>query len=351
MAIHRIYPNQDSTIWSAPDVAGVYGNAGKDEILEIAGYPDSSDDDKGRSKRILMDFNTEDIRKVVDSKTGGLISCSLHLPIAEASELPFNFNIEVYPVSESWQNGVGKINDVPTNTSGVTWKDRDGIGTAWSADGGSYITNTFSTSTMKVGDDSLDLAIDVTEIVKAHYSGSITNYGLILKLEDQYEDYTDASISLKYYGSDTNTIFKPYLEFKEVNDYYNPGLSELDTDNSRVYISNQKRQYVNKGSARFRISAKPNFPTRTFSTGSIYKTNYALPAASYYSIVDHFSNETIVEFSPFTNINADGEGSYFDIDMEMLAPERYYKLKVKTTLDNSTVIFSEDNLFKVVRNG
>lgn len=351
MAIHRIYPQNDTTIWSAPDVAGVYGNAGKDEILEIAGYPDSSDDGKGRTKRILIKFDQDEINYLVQNKTNGLISCSLYLPLAEASELPFDFKVEVYPVTEEWQNGVGKVNDIPTNTTGVTWIDKDGIGTAWSTPGGSYDTNTSSEYRYKLGDTSLDLEVDVTDIIKGFFSGSIDNKGFVLKLEDQYEDYTDAYISLMYYGSDTNTIFRPYLEFKQVNDYYNPGPEQLQTDVAKVYISNQKREYINQGSTRFRISAKPSFPTRTFSTESIYKTNYALPANSYYSVVDHFSNETIVKFSEHTNINADDKGSYFDLDMEMLAPERYYKLKVKTTLDNSEIVFEQDNLFKVVRNG
>ena len=35
MAIYRIYPEKDATVLSKPNVAGVYGNAGLDEILEL----------------------------------------------------------------------------------------------------------------------------------------------------------------------------------------------------------------------------------------------------------------------------------------------------------------------------
>jgi len=35
MALFRIYPEKDSTIWSEPTSAGLYGNAGLDEILNI----------------------------------------------------------------------------------------------------------------------------------------------------------------------------------------------------------------------------------------------------------------------------------------------------------------------------
>ena len=350
MAIHRIYTQQDTTIWSKPSDTGRYGNAGKDEILELGGYPDPADDSIGRTKRILIQFDTDEINNTIANKTQGLVSCSLYLPLADASELPTNFNIEVYPISESWENGVGKVNDIPANLTGATWKQRDAQGTLWSTLGGSYDTSNSSSIEYKLNSDSLDLELDVSNLIENINSGS-SNYGFLVKLEDQYEDYLSGSISLKYYGADTNTIFRPYLEFKQFNDLWNPGVNELSTDIAKVSISNQKPEYINEGTARFRISAKPSFPTRTFTTGSIYKTNYALPASSQYSIVDNFSNQTIIKYSSFTNINADEKGSYIDLDMSLLAPERYYKLKIKTTLDNSTVLFEQDNLFKVVRNG
>ena len=351
MAIHRIYPQQDTTIWSEPNKAGTYGNAGIDEVLEIGGYPDPSDDDTGRTKRILLQFDTDQIKSVIDNKTANQISCSIYLPLAEASQIPVNFKVEVHPVAEAWVNGIGKLHDIPTNTTGVTWKDRDGNGTPWTTIGGSYDTATSSSKEYKLNVETLDLEVDVTEMVKGMYSGSIDNNGFLIKLEDQYENYTSASILLQYFGSDTNTIFRPYLEFKELNDFYNPGPETLTTSTARVGILNQKSEYINEGNVRFRISAKPLFPVRAFSTGSIYKTDYALPSNSQYSVVDKFSNETIIKFSKYTNINADSTGNYFDLDMSILAPERYYKLKIKSTLDNSTVVFEEDNLFKVVRNG
>ena len=40
MAVYRIFPEKDTYISSKPTVAGLYGNAGLDEIIELAGYPD-----------------------------------------------------------------------------------------------------------------------------------------------------------------------------------------------------------------------------------------------------------------------------------------------------------------------
>ena len=60
----------------------------------------------------------------------------------------------------------------------------------------------------------------------------------------------------------------------------------------------------------------------------------------------------IVDFNTdFTKISCDPNGSFFDVYMDGLQPERYYRILVKTTLDESTVVVDNSNIFKVVRNG
>ena len=53
----------------------------------------------------------------------------------------------------------------------------------------------------------------------------------------------------------------------------------------------------------------------------------------------------------FTKISCDANGPYFDVYMDGLQPERFYRVLVKTELDGSTVVVDTDNTFKVVRNG
>jgi hypothetical protein len=60
----------------------------------------------------------------------------------------------------------------------------------------------------------------------------------------------------------------------------------------------------------------------------------------------------IVDFdTSFTKISCDASGPFFDIHMSGLQPERYYRILIKTTLDGSTTIVDNANIFKVVRNG
>mgnify|MGYP003629354398 CR=1 FL=1 len=56
MAVYRIYPEKDSYISSEPSIGGTYGNAGRDEILEVGGYYDINI--TGRANRSLIQFKT-----------------------------------------------------------------------------------------------------------------------------------------------------------------------------------------------------------------------------------------------------------------------------------------------------
>ena len=135
MAIYRIYPEKDSFIWSLPNDAGKYGNAGLDEVVEIGGFPDS--DGLGRTNRTLIQFRTKDITAAFDDKISGLFSASINLQLAEGSNLPTSFKIEQFPVSQSWQQGIGKRANDPMNFSGCTWQYRNGEqSNAWDNLGG-----------------------------------------------------------------------------------------------------------------------------------------------------------------------------------------------------------------------
>lgn len=349
MAIYRIYPEKNATILSEPNAAGVYGNAGLDEILEVRSYPD--DDGIGRSSRILIKFSDRDIDSALSTKVSGSYSASLHLYLADGIQLPQDYTVESHRITGSWLQGTGKLGDSPSNTTGVTWVAKE-PGIKWLSPGSDYAVDSNSSSQKFSIISSLDLDLDVTNYITSYSSGSITNDGLVLKFQDSQENELTSSIKLKYFGANTSTIFPPYLEFKWDDSNYDSTLSTLNTDIATVTIKNHKEKYIDSDIARFRLSARPKYPTRAFSTGSIYLTESKLPVNSYYGIKDEFSEEMIIDFDTnYTKISADNNGSYFDLYMDTLQPERYYRLLVKTTLDGSTVVIDNKNVFKVVRNG
>ena len=360
MAVYRINPEKDTTIWSEPTLAGLYGNAGKDEIVELGGYPDLNL--VGRTKRILTQYSIADIQSTINTKVTGDFSASLHMYLANASEIPTSFTIYSYFISQSWSNGTGKLDDIPVNRTGTTWKYRDAQNNLWDTLGGDYITeksgslsgsllNISSSQTFGIYSDH-DINLNVTDQVKLFYSESVTNYGLLLKLDDTFENNTTQSLSLKYFSVDSNTIFPPYLEFKWDDSSYSSSLTELATDIATISIKNAREKYIDSDVVRFRISARPKYPARSFTTSSIYLTEYKLPQTSYWGIKDEFSNEMIIDFDDeYTKISADNTSSYFDVYMNSLQPNRYYRVLVKSVLNQSTVILDNKNVFKVVKNG
>lgn len=370
MAVYRIFPEKDTFISSEVPT----GNAGKDEIIEIGGYADITG--TGETNRLLIQYSTSEIQDVIANKVGAATySASIGLYLADAYQIPVNYNLYAYPVYGAWDNGVGKFGDIPTNTTGVSWQYREAnLTTPWTTvdfatgttgsytptsalGGGNWYTGSagvnleFSQS-HKLNSTN-DVSINVTQAVQLFNAQTIDNNGFILKLPNDLEFNQTASIRLKYYGADTNTIYPPFLEFKWDDSTYSTGsLSVLSNSISVINLTNNKGKYSDVGKQRFRLSAKPKYPIKTFATTSPYVVNYALPSASYWGIRDENTEEMIIDFdTAFTKISCDSNGPFFDIYMDGLQPERYYRILIKTTLDGSTTVVDSQNIFKVVRNG
>jgi hypothetical protein len=59
----------------------------------------------------------------------------------------------------------------------------------------------------------------------------------------------------------------------------------------------------------------------------------------------------IYDFEQFTKISCDTSGPFFDVYLNTLQPERYYRLLLKTQIDGTSQIIDNNNIFKVVKNG
>ena len=368
MSTYRIYPEKDTFITSLKSES----NAGIDEIVEVGSFPDKII--KTEASRILVQFNLTEIQATLNDKANSSFSSSINYKVAEIAEIPESFKVEAWPLAQSWTGGTGKINDEPTDKTGCSWKFRNKYGTdAWSVGalgtgqtasysgsntgGGVWYTASNGVDLTATSSFTLynkkDLDINVTEGIKLVYSESIANSGFILKLEDEYEFDLSSSAKLQYFSSDTNTVYRPYLDIKWDDSSYDTGsLNVLTTDVATIGLKNTKPEYSVGTKQRFRLKAVPKYPTRVFTTGSIYKTGYALPSGSFYSIQDNFTKETIIDFdTTFTKISCDSTGNFFDLYINDLEPERYYKVLISSSLNGSEVVIDDDNIFKVVKNG
>ena len=251
MAIYKLFPSQDASIYSAYPAM----NTGLDPILDVFNtYPSTTP--TPQVARSIIKFDQNEIVEVIDSiakVTGSWSewSGSLKAYVAKSTNIVLNSNLNVYPLSGSWNNGTGQYLDNQINGTGVSWVYSQFSGSGPWVQGGfpPLVTGSFSGSnnagggnwyTGSGGYDGIgslestqnfnlrskkDLDVNVTDILKVWYSSSqdlnqglieIANEGFIIKWEDSKEFITESAVTpqLSFYSVDTNTIYPPQLEIK-----------------------------------------------------------------------------------------------------------------------------------------
>lgn len=365
MAVYKLFPEKDATLYSEYPAM----NSGIDQILE-ATTADAVSGGAPVTSRFVVKFNQTQLQDIFSNYATTNPAAYLRLFMAKVEGASQNTLVYCYPVSGSWQNGTGTYLDSPAVENGVSWKYRTASGSAawttsgfifgttgsWSGSnegGGTWYTDaSYAQSASLQYRSSFDLNLDVTNTALAWYSSSIPNDGFIIKQEDSAEFSTDSykKLELKYFSVDTNTIYPPQLEIKWDDYSYTTGsLSEISTADCIISLPNNTGEYQPSAVKRFRLDVRPQNPARVFTTGSVYTTNYLLPTGSYWSIKDLDTDEVAIDFDTvYTKISADSNGNYFDVYMNGLEPERYYKILVKTTIDGTTKIIDNDYYFKVI---
>jgi len=368
MAVYKLFPSKDATLYSEyPSM-----NTGIDEILEMSTIT-AVNGTTPQTSRAIIQFDSTEMNNIKDNFIGtASFAVDLKLNMAKVEGLNHDVGLDVFSLALPWNNGTGKYLDDPQTTNGASWKFTTTSGsTEWvgniptgatssytgsNAGGGCWWTGSTdgyalsASATLGYRDADLDLNFNVTDIFTAWFTSSINNYGFIVKQSSSLEFLTDSAYrtELKYFSVDTNTIYPPELIIKWDDSDYDPGTA-VSTSEVTISLRNNVGTYYSGSVQRFRVDARPQYPTRVFTTSSLNTTNYSLPEASYYSIRDLDTNEVVIPFdNTYTKLSADSNGSYFDLYMAGLEPERYYKVQIKTTLDNSTLILDDNYYFKVV---
>jgi len=352
MAVYKIFPEKDAFILSNYPAQ----NTGRDEVLEVSNINginqlSSAAGDLPAVRRALVQFNTTDINNVVTNKIGDAsFQSNLNLYLANAGNLPLDYNIEAYAVTQSWDMGTGRVSNSPKTTDGVSWSWRQESGSgAWATEGGDWLTTTSGSQTFTYTSNK-DISMDVTPIVQLWNSASIDNNGFIVKLDDNIE-FSASYVETNFFSVDTHTIYPPELEFKWDDSTYSTTLSALTSSDFVLKVTNLKSEFEDTSVYKFKLKARDTYPTRAFQTSSVYLDAKALPTSSYWGLKDIKTGEMVVDFdTTYTKISADNDSNYFTVYMDGLQPERYYQVVVKTEVEGETLVIEDKtNYFKVVR--
>ena len=281
----QLFPSKDATLYSLyPET-----NTGLDPILEF------TKPDPYNASRILIQFDQTEIMdtlsKVSETSTSsGSWAAYLRVYASQVESLPTVVPILVNPISQEWDQGTGRLANSPTTVNGVSWLGPK-TGSFWVISG-SGITGSYLSGSVGGG---------------AWYTSS----------------YGTSSIS-QYTSQDL------YINVTSI-------------------ISQWSSSLIPNNGFILRIASRDKYPQRQFVTSSLYEFNKTLPSQSFYQIIDVDTNETIIPFNdPGTLISANGTGSYFNVDMSTLEPERFYTIQIKVNIDGSTYIKDDSDMkFKV----
>jgi len=388
MAYYFLFPENDTTIYSHPDRSEM--NTGHDEILEVVKERGSTDQ-KFYPSRVLIKFKNEEITDLISETIGhstfnnSTSKVNLELINANSKNLNATLNLNVFTISQSWDEGTGRYSNLPTSSNGCSWIYRNNttVATEWlgvtasnfatgttgsitsllTQGGANWYTASGFTSTQQfLAGASLDTNFDVTDIVKKHsaslFNNSVfpigaPNNGFLIKKPEIIEADTGSAFGdLQYFSTDTHTIYPPKLIFKWDDSSYNDSLtgSAKYSGDLNVSLYRNKEEYNQNDEATFRIHVRDKYPTRQFASSSNFLNAGYFTTASYYSVRDAHTEREIIPFDTnFTKLSADSEGMYFKVYMKGLQPERYYRILFKHTNNDGTTIYDNKYFFKVIR--
>ena len=377
-----IFPDLDATLYSASGSK----NTGLDQILEVR-KDMKADGTNVKASRILMKF---DLSYISQSIVRGLISNPkyyLNLYDANPTEMGYSQSLWAYPVSQSWIEGEGFDMDIPTTTQGASWDYKTGLNEEdwWNPEsssftteqGGAYYKNVYGSQSFAWGTE--DMRMDVTPIVNSWLDETYPNEGFMIKRSGSIEvqniksgsgdeGNSDALGSFIFFSRQTNTIYPPKLEVEWYDTTWSTGsldpLSSTNLEDLVFYMKGLQTQYKEKSKMRFRVVGRERYPTKSYSnTASEYLTVKYLPSGSvekigedgaYYSVIDDQTGDVIVPFGTGSLISCDSTGNYFNLWMDGLQSERYYRFEFKVvsgsnTSDETIQYFDDNFAFKVVK--
>tara|TARA_R100001594_G_scaffold78490_1_gene113092 strand:+ start:1819 stop:2958 length:1140 start_codon:yes stop_codon:yes gene_type:complete len=376
---HFIFPTQ--TTWISSGSSTIDGtsfkdqNFGRDQILEVK--KEFYNSSFNYQTRALVNFSGTEFTELSKSVADGTIAsdAKYYLKLYEAegnSDIQTDYKLAIQPLSQSWVEGTGKFGDSPKNTNGCSWENRSnpigGNPIAWTGSlGGSPLSssdNPFeSSSVQSFSNESPDVNVEVTDMVKSWLSGSsqlggFENNGMLIRFSGSQETDSTTFGNLKFFSRHTHTIYSPKLEVRWDDSSFDSdatgSLNELTMSglaDNYLYMRGLRESYKENDRVKFRVGARKRYIQKTFSnsvqtlTGSYFPSN-----SGSYAIKDIATDEYIIPFSAYTSMSLDTEGLYFNQWLDGFYSDRAYKILLKLKYnDGQEQIFDDDFEFIIKR--
>ena len=316
--LKRYTASADTTIVNAYQrnlrIRGTGSNTGRADVLEtfsIYGRQAHSSSTTRASQelsRILIQFPVSEITSDREAGTvpaSGSVDFVLRMyNAAHSKTTPISYKLVVYPVSGSWQEGVGLdlegYTDLTKGSSGANWISASDS-SAWITVGGDYLRSDASIIYEQEFENGLeDIEINISKLVEQWIAGTTDNYGIGVFLSSSYESYYSSSSGVntgsiinnvsgaqesyytkRFFARGTQYYFKkPVIEARwddAVRDdrgefYFSSSLAPADDNLNTLYIYNFIRgQLVNipsVGTGKLLVSLYSGSATNSGPSGS-----------------------------------------------------------------------------------
>jgi len=327
-------------------------NTGFDEILEVSKtyYGNLKD-----NARTLIKFDTNAISESIASGEITMSSAELILKECESSEIPTDYTIYAYPVSQSWDMGIGtRFDNISTDgcswekrTTSLTWLGTDfasGTTGSFNGKGGTWYTG--SAASQSFSYQTTDIEMDVLTPLNSWISSSIPNEGWIIKHDSSLENDTEDYGQLKFFSKETNTIYQPKLRIGWDDSSFSTGsLSALTADDIHITFKRLKVRYKRGSKPTIRVFGREKYPLKNYTNQYAYTDVYYLPSTTYYQIKDIVTDEVVVPFSDdYTKVSCDSNGNYFKLNLSNFEYNRDYYIEIKLNRNGVIEYFTDKEL-------
>lgn len=304
--IYRIFPQKDTFITDVKknSVPQTGSNFGASEVLDLfksvgisgaAGFAASAS-----VSRILVQWDLSEVSALTASgivpSTGSRFFLKMY-DERHSRTLPSSYDVQVFPLSRSWDEGVGIDNDTFLDHGVANW-DKAMSSVLWTTPGGDYNQSPSATYHFDAGSE--DLEVDVTSIVNAWLTGGLPNNGLLLRLSGTHETDGNDYYIKKFHGRSTDfRDRRPTIEMRWDDSLKDDRPIFIFDYTGSLYLYNKRRgRFTNIdgiGTGNNVLTVKITDMSGTIMTVSashtgrtgIYSASFSLPTGSYSGSVFH----------------------------------------------------------------
>ena len=283
--IVRIFPTKDTSItdMQRDGIPQTGSNVGASEILQLFTLSSASMSPSGSVSHVLSQFDVSSFPTLGVPTTG----VRYHLVMRDAQHaesLPSSYDVEISPVSGSWDEGDGIDVDTFYDQGYANWCSAS-LSRPWTSVGGDRLDSPTASFHFDTGHE--DLNVDVTSIVSAWLTGTFENNGFFINITSSLERNDDLFVKM-FHARNTHFLSRrPYVE-AAWDDSISDDRSRFffDVTGSLCMYNAVDDQFVDVGSGTAIVSISDASGTIATATGSkvaqgIYSASLCIPYGSY----------------------------------------------------------------------